>query len=565
MKHPPIGIDLGTTNSLIAVFEDGAPRLISNALGSPLTPSVVSELDGRLIVGETARDRLATNPRETAATFKRAMGTKSQFTVGKRQMAAEELSALVLRKLKADAEADLGQPVRDVVVSVPAYFNQGQRQATMDACRLAELNPVRLINEPTAAALAYGLQDRDAESRFLVFDLGGGTFDITVLDHFEGVMEVKASSGDAYLGGEDFTEALAKAMVEAGKLEWTDLTKDEQAQARQLADGAKRRLGVAETHDVTLRLKRGETGITLTREMFETACAPQMRRLRRPIERCFYDSDLAANEMDRIILVGGATRMPMIRQFVTRQFGMFPDSSIDPDQAVALGAAVQAALVARDAALDDVVMTDVSPFSVGIGTAERLHGDRIVDGLFTPLIERNTPLPASRERYFATMNDNQTGLKVEVYQGEAPKVSDNVLLGEFLVSVPRAPAGQEGMTLRLSYDSSGLIEVEATTKNDKGGLVIKQNAPGLTDAEIAKRLKAMEKLKEHPRDAEENIALLARIRRLYEMASGDDRTMLSHLMVQFEAVIADQDPQEIERVRGEISRQLDAIDDYYVS
>ncbi len=412
MKQLPIGIDLGTTNSLIAVFENGAPRLISNALGSALTPSVVSDLDGRLIVGEAARDRLATHPRDTAAVFKRAMGAKTQFKIGTRQMGAEELSALVLRKLKADAEADLGQPVRDVVVSVPAYFNQGQRQATMDACRLADLNAVRLINEPTAAALAYGLQDRDGESRFLVFDLGGGTFDITVLDHFEGVMEVKASSGDAQLGGEDFTTALAKTMIETAGIEWSDLSRDEQIQAKHLADGAKRRLGLSETHDVTLRLKRGETALTLTREMFEAACAPQMRRLRRPIERCFYDSDLAASEMDRIILVGGATRMPMIRQFVTRQFGMFPDSSIDPDHAVALGAAVQAALVAQDAALDDVVMTDVSPFSVGLSTAEALGNGRFVDGLFTPLIERDTPLPASRERYFSTMQDNQTGLRV---------------------------------------------------------------------------------------------------------------------------------------------------------
>ncbi|MEP4979138.1 Hsp70 family protein [Ascidiaceihabitans sp.] len=567
MEHPPIGIDLGTTNSLIAVFENGAPRLLSNVLGHPLTPSVVS-MDGKdVLVGEAGRDRLATHPRDTAAAFKRSMGTDKVFSLGGKRLRAEELSALVLRKLKEDAEQALGMPIRDVVVSVPAYFNQSQRQATMAACAMCELNPVRLVNEPTAAALAYGLQDRDGESQFLVFDLGGGTFDVTVLEHFDGVMEVKASSGDAFLGGEDFSEALAKGLADKINSPWAKLGSDDQNQLRFVADGLKRRLGTADSHDVTLKLGGESHDLTITRTFFETACSGLLKRLLRPIERCFYDSNESMETLDRVVFVGGATRMPMIRQLVARQFKKLPDMSIDPDHAVALGAAIQAGLVAEDRALDDVVMTDVSPFSVGIETATQLRDGSSMEGFFTPIIERNTALPASRERSFSTMADNQTVLGVDVYQGEAPMVYDNVHLGRFDLTVPRAKAGMESMMVRITYDPSGLIDVEAvsTSTGKKAGVVIRDNVVGLSDADIKSKLKAMQKLKLHPREDEENTALLARIKRLYEMASGDDRTMVQNLLVEFETALTKQDPNLIETTRGEISEVLNRIDDYYVS
>lgn len=567
MDHPPIGIDLGTTNSLIAVFEDGAPRLLANALGNPLTPSAVSMDNDKVLVGEAARDRLPTHPRETAAAFKRSMGTNKTLGLGRKKLRAEELSALVLRKLKEDAEAALGQSIRDVVVSVPAYFNQSQRQATMSACAMAGLNPVRLVNEPTAAALAYGLQDRDGESQFLVFDLGGGTFDVTVLEHFDGVMEVKASSGDAFLGGEDFSEALAKGIADKCDTPWSKLNTDDQNQLRFVADGLKRRLGVSDSHDVTIRLGGETHNLTITRTFFETACAPLVKRLLHPIERCFYDSNESTETLDRVVFVGGATRMPMIRQMVARQFKMLPDMSIDPDHAVALGAAVQAALVAEDRALKDVVMTDVSPFSVGIATGSQLRDGAVMEGFFSPIIERNTPLPASREQYFSTMSDNQVLLGVDVYQGEAPMVSDNIHLGRFDLSVPRAKAGVEGMSVRITYDPSGLIDVEAVSSSTgrKAGVVIKDNVVGLSDAEIKSKLKALQKFKMHPREDEENTALLARIKRLYEMASGADRTMVQGLLVEFEGVLAKQDPTDIATARGEITEVLNRIDDYYVS
>lgn len=567
MSHPPIGIDLGTTNSLIAVFRDGRPELIPNALGDVLTPSVASIDGDTVLVGRAARDRMTTHPGDTAAAFKRSMGTNTQFRLGKQKFRAEDLSALVLRKLKEDAEAHLGQAISDVVISVPAYFNQAQRQATMTACAIAGLSVKRLVNEPTAAALAYGLQDRNGESQFLVFDLGGGTFDVTLLEHFDGVMQVRASSGDAFLGGEDFSDALARAM--AGRLDrpWARLGSDLQRQLVLLADQAKRHLGISETHQVTFRDGGNEIALSIDRAMFEEACQPLLKRLYRPIERCLYDSNEAVDGLDRVILVGGATRMPMIRHLVARQFRMLPEMTIDPDCAVGLGAAVQAGLVAEDRALDDVVMTDVSPFSVGIATGSKLADGTVLAGFFAPIIERNTALPASREQLFSTMDNNQTKIAVDIYQGEAPKVEDNVHLGKFTVDVPKNRAGMEGMAVRIIYDPSGLIEVEgrSLTTGKVAGTVIRQNATNLDETEIAARLRAMAKLKLHPREQEENAAFLARIRRIYEMAAGADRFEIQSLLMEFEATLASQDQLRIDRLRGEMAEALDRIDNFYVS
>lgn len=411
------------------------------------------------------------------------------------------------------------------------------------------------------------MQDRDGESQFLIFDLGGGTFDVTVLDHFDGVMQVKASSGDAHLGGEDFTEVLAHAMGDTLGTPWAKLGADAQRVIRLAADHAKRALSGADAHAARVMLNGTEQIIAVNRALFETAAAPLLKRLYRPIERCFYDSRESIDSLDRVILVGGATRMPMIRHLVARQFRRLPEMGIDPDHAVALGAAVQAGLVAEDRALDDVVMTDVSPFSVGIAVGAKLPDGKVMPGFFEPIIERNTALPVSRERIFSTMGDNQTQLAVEVFQGEAPTVDNNVALGKFVVSVPKGPAGREGMAVRITYDPSGLIEVEgrSLSTGEKAGTVIRQNADGLSETEIAARLKALERLKLHPREQEENTALLARLRRVYEMAGGADRPAVQHMLIEFEAVLLGQDPATIDRLRGSIAVTLDRIDDYYVT
>ncbi len=568
MSKPIIGIDLGTTNSLIAVFETGDSRLVENSLGEFLTPSAVTVNKNEVLVGQAAKDRNVSEPLKVATAFKRKMGTHANYVLGKKdQFSAVELSSFVLRKLKEDAEIRLGTTIEDVVISVPAYFNQAQRSATSDAAKLAGLNPIRLINEPTAAALAYGLENIENENMFLVIDLGGGTFDVTLLNMFDGIMEVTASTGDAFLGGEDFTDVLAHLIAEKIGDEWTSLGAELQEQIRARADAAKTHLSRDEKY-VVQTMKEGQThDIEVTRDEFERASKPLLSKILRTIERCIYDSEIDPNDLDRIILVGGATRMPMIRNLVARHLKKFPEFSIDPDHAVALGAAIQAALVTEDKAVEDVVLTDVSPFTVGIETSRDEDGGTRIDGLFTPIIERNTPLPASRESYFSTMVDNQQALRISVYQGEAPMVSENVFIGEFSLNVPRAPKGQEGINLRISYDTSGLIEVDATsgsTGNQKN-LVITSNTAGLSKSDIEKRLKFLSNYKTHPREDEENIAVAARLERLYAMATGNDRGYIQNLLIKFKSVVDEQNQAEIEKTRGEILEILKRIDDFYVS
>ena len=357
-----IGIDLGTTNSLVAVWEDGQPRLIPNSLGDYLTPSCVSlDEDGTILVGRAARERLQTHPDKTAAVFKRFMGSERTIRLGKREFRAEELSALVLRSLKEDVEAALGQPITEAIITVPAYFSDAQRKATRAAGVMAGLKVDRLLNEPTAAALAYGIHQLGAETRFLVFDLGGGTFDVSVLDMFEGVMEVRASAGDNFLGGEDFVaciidrffdQAKAPAKLKTDAAFMQRLTAQVEAAKRALSEQPAATIEVAHNSDTyTLELDEAT---------FEQICAPLLQRLRAPVERALRDANLRGTDLDKIVLAGGATRMPVVRRMVARMFGRFPECEINPDEVVALGAAVQAGLKMKDAALDDVVMTDVA-------------------------------------------------------------------------------------------------------------------------------------------------------------------------------------------------------------
>ena len=388
------GIDLGTTHSLIAVFRDGAAELIPNALGEVLTPSVVAFDEGRILVGRAAREVALAHPERAASVFKRAMGTARRYPLGPEEHDATALSALILRSLKADAEAHLGCEVTEAVISVPAYFNELQRRAVQDAARIAGLTASRLINEPTAAALAYGLQDQ-SEARILVFDLGGGTFDVSVLDLFDGVIEVKASTGDAFLGGEDFTEGLARHIAARAGLEFQDPAL--RPGLLRLAEAAKRRLSEVAELQLSAMVQGHEVKMELTRQRFDEVTAQLLTRLEAPLTRALSDSGLRPEEIDRVVLVGGASRMPAVRALAARRLRQFPAMTLDPDHVVALGAAVQAALVARDAALQDMVMTDVSAFTLGIDTGQIVEG-RLFAGYFTPLIERNTTIPTARAR-----------------------------------------------------------------------------------------------------------------------------------------------------------------------
>lgn len=554
-----IGIDLGTTNSLAAVFTDDGPKLIPNGLGELLTPSVVGYAgDGTLLVGRAAKDRLLTHPQLTAARFKRYMGTDHEMKLGKKSFRAEELSSFVLRALRADAEAYLGHDVDEAVISVPAYFNDIQRKATINAAEFAGLKVNRLINEPTAAALAYGLQDRQGESTFLVVDLGGGTFDVSILEMFSGVMEVRASAGDAFLGGEDFTDALAIELGRQLGIKPEDVSREDGARLRALAERLKVQLSEAADVRADFVLNGEARPVRITRETFDEITDPILRRLRLPIQRAISDASLRADDLHRIITVGGATRMQAVRQLVTRLFKRFPEHSIDPDHVVALGAAVQAGLAARHKALDDVVMTDVCPFTLGFESSIPVGGGKFEHGHFSPMIERNTVVPVSRSDIISPLHPNQAEIVLRIYQGESPFVKDNILIGTLHVPLRGGPKDDKSVDVRYTYDTSGVLEVEAmplaTRKTER--LVIEGNPGSLPRAEIEKRLRALAVIKIHPREQQENAALIARMKAAYENTLGDRRQSIGRLIAEFEAVLSRQDAREISEARRQIGQVI---------
>jgi molecular chaperone HscC len=560
-KPTLIGIDLGTTFSLAAILNAGKPTVLPNALGELLTPSAVSVADdGTILVGAAARARATTHPTRTALAFKRDMGTDKRIDLGLKSMTPQELSALVLGSLKRDAEAALGRAVDEAVVTVPAYFGDAQRHATRDAAAIAGLKVERIINEPTAAALAYGLHDRARELRAVVLDLGGGTFDVTVLEIVEGVIEIQASSGDARLGGEDFDAALASLVAARIKRDQhAELAGDPRAWARlrEASEGAKKKLSEHATAGIALvdlPIGRGRTihvEQTITRDEADAAWAPLLDRMRGPILRALRDASRTPESIDEVLLVGGSTRMPCVARLAAQMFGKLPLRTLPPDEAVAMGAAVQAALKANDAAVEDMVVTDVAPFTLGISTSTTM-GDSHVSGLFSPILERGTVIPASRTKRFCTMSDRQTKIEISVYQGEHSLCDDNAKLGAYTVGdLTPAPAGKESVDVRFTYDLNGLLEVETTvlSTGKKRVLVIERSPGRLTPDQLAEARKAMAKLKFHPREALPNTTALARADALYVELSGAERERLAHGIGVFRAALETQDTATIEEAR----------------
>jgi molecular chaperone HscC len=559
-----VGIDLGTTNSAVAVWRDGEAVLIPNSLGDTLTPSAVSVGDdGRLLVGMAARDRQSTHPADTATAFKRLMGTRREATLGGKPYTAEDLSALVLRSLKADAEAWSGEEITQAVITVPAYFNDRQRRATKRAGELAGLKVERLINEPTAAALAHGIHQREDKQPFLVFDLGGGTFDVSIVEIFEGIIEVRASAGDNRLGGEDFNDVLGdlarSRLPQLGEDASDSLLREIM---RVAAERCRRALTTMDEAAFSFVWKGEAFEIPIRAADFETVAEPLIARLREPVLRSLRDSGIVADALSEIVLVGGGTRMPVVRRAVTRMFGRFPDMSVDPDHAVALGAAVQAGLRARDVTLDEIRLTDVCPFTLGVNSAQRDRSGLLHENIFAPIIERNTVIPASRVYPFFTIQDNQSKVTFGIYQGEARNVDANVKLGEVTLPVPPRPAGMVRVDCRFSFDASGLLEVDVTVPETgvTKQLVIFDEEDAPDDAALAARRSALAALKVHPREEAANAALFARAARCYESFLGERRDHIGQLILAFEAVIDRQDPREIDTVRREIEARLDALE-----
>jgi len=547
-----IGIDLGTTNSLVSVWRDGV-ELVPNALGEVLTPSVVSlDRTGEIVVGAAARERLSSHPELTAAAFKRHMGSARQISLGTRRFRAEELSSFVIRALRSDAEAFLGAPVEEAVITVPAYFSDAQRRATRQAGELAGLRVERVLNEPTAAALAYGLAEgADADGPVLVFDLGGGTFDVSVLEMNDGIMEVRATAGDNFLGGEDFDDAVATWFAQAAGIPLPDPLEPGPAgellaaRLRRTVEAARRQLSTAAEAEVTLPLPDGGTArAVLTAAEFARIGEPLLERLRRPVARALADSRIRPDALSHVVLAGGATRMPLVRREAARLFGRLPLQRLNPDEVVARGAAVQAGLKGRAAALTDVVLTDVAPYTLGIEVSE---GPGHAPGRMLPVIERNTVIPASRVREVAPAADFQRAVTVRVFQGEARLVRDNIPLGEF--DLPLAPRRrtEQGIEVRFTYDVNGILEVSARAEADGAtNRIVIRNGPDAPSPEQAEeRLAALAAIKLHPREAAPNRLLLARGERLFTQALGPTRAALGNAIGAFEAALAAQDPAAI--------------------
>lgn len=502
-----IGIDLGTTNSCVAVMEGGQPVVIVNSDGGRTTPSVVGfAKNGERLVGETAKRQAITNPDNTISSIKRHMGDNYKVTIEGKGYSPQEISAMILQKLKADAESYLGETVSEAVITVPAYFNDAQRQATKDAGKIAGLDVKRIINEPTAAALAYGL-DNENEQKIMVYDLGGGTFDVSIIEIGDGVIEVLSTNGDTRLGGDDFDQRVIDFLVsEFKKAEGMDLSSDKMAMQRlkEAAEKAKKELSTVTSTNINLPfITMNQDGpkhldVTLTRAKFDEITADLVDRTMEPVRVALKDADLQPSELDKVLLVGGSTRIPAVQEAVKKYTGKEPFKGINPDECVAIGASIQGGKLAGDAGAGSVLLLDVTPLSLGIET---------LGGVATKLIDRNTTIPTSKKQVFSTAEDNQTAVDIHVVQGERPLAKDNKTLGQFrLDGIAPARRGVPQIEVSFDIDANGIVNVSAkdlgTGKEQKITITAGSN---LSDEEIDRAVKEAEQYAEADKKRKEAI------------------------------------------------------------
>ena len=547
-----IGIDLGTTNSAVAVLEGNESKIIPNPEGNRTTPSVVAFKNGEIQVGEVAKRQAVTNL-NTISSIKRHMGDASyKVEIEGKQYTPQEISAMILQYLKGYAEEYLGEKVEKAVITVPAYFNDAQRQATKDAGRIAGLEVERIVNEPTAAALAYGLDKVDHEEKILVFDLGGGTFDVSILELGDGVFDVLSTSGDNHLGGDDFDNKIIEFLVAEFKRDnGIDLSQDKMAMQRlkDAAEKAKKDLsGVTSTQISLPFITAGEAGplhleVTLTRAKFDQLTLDLVERTKEPVRRALSDAGLSASEIDQVILVGGSTRIPAVVEAVRKETGKEPNKSVNPDEVVAMGAAIQGGVISGD--VKDIVLLDVTPLSLGIET---------MGGVFTKLIDRNTTIPTSKSQVFSTAADNQPAVDVHVLQGERPMAADNKTLGRFqLTDIPAAPRGVPQIEVTFDIDKNGIVNVRAKDLGTgKEQTITIKSSSGLSDEEIERMVKDAEANAEADKKRKEEVDLRNEVDQLIFTV---DKTLKD-----LEGKVDAEDVKKAETARDELKAAVEAND-----
>jgi len=550
-----IGIDLGTTNSLVGVFENGSVKIIPNALGEKLTPSIVSIDDsGEVIIGRIAKERLISHPDKTVSIFKPYTGTGKKYYLDEKQFGVEELSALILRSLKENVESYLGdENIEHCVISVPAYFTSSQRGAVKNAALISGLNVEKIISEPTAAALAYGMNLVDYDSQFMVLDLGGGTFDVSLMEYFEGVFNIHASAGDGYLGGEDFLNIIVESFMEMHGLSQILLSPQDFFAVKSQCETIKRLLSEHEIVSKTIKIKDKEYQFGMSNEIFFDRASDLIEKVKVPIIRVLKDTKTRVFDIDQIVLVGGASRMEIFNNLIR---SYFPNSEIithDPDEAIAKGATIQAEMDAGGTSVKEYVVTDVTPFTLGI----EVNSEALGKSVYLPVIERNSPVPISKRTQVVKSDISQKSMKIDIYQGESLNPKKNINIGAIEIPALWDDKSQV-VNVQFTYDENGIIHVDVFVDKYEihKTLVIKNKKIVLTDEEIAAQIERVRELKILPADKAENRLIIAKLERLYEEFIGDERDSVYLFLERFHHALNGYDKMAIHKVRLRVEAYL---------